>query len=309
MSLSSLFDTFSRRKQEPPGDSEHITQEFRNRVILLCIETFSSHDAFGRPDELFWSEIHRKIIYLYGQAIPISGLTGSPKDAVIAFLAECEAGKFLDFVELLFKSEFIGDSGTHWRTIVDNINTFLQVDELPYFLTGFIFPSQSGYVITDSGEYRPAEVESYPQVIRRDSTVLHNTAIEPTLHLLANPIFSSANSEFLEALAHYRKSEYADCLSKCGSSLESVMKIICHRKKWPYNQTDTAGPLLETIIRESVLEGFFKEPLMLVGTIRNRLSSAHGAGTQQRAVPKHKAAFAINTTASAILLLVEETNP
>ena len=304
MSLSSLFDTFSRRKQEPHRDSEHITHEFRQRVILLCIETASSFGGFGPSSEHFWSEIYRKIIYLYGRTISTSGVAASPKDDIIKFLTECETENFLDFVELFVKSKPISDSGKRWSAIVDNINTFFQVDELPYFLTGFIFQSQSSYGIVET-----YPVESYPRVIRRDSTVLHNTAIEQSLSLLENPMFSSANSEFLEALGHYRKCEYADCLSKCGSSLESVMKIICHRKKWPYNQSDTAGPLLEAIVRESGLEGFFREPLILVGTIRNRLSSAHGAGTQQRAVPKHKAAFAINATASAILLLVEETNP
>ena len=308
MSLSSLFDVFSRRKQKSHRYSENITQEFRTRVIQLCVDTFST-------DQDFWPEIHRNMTYLYGQVIPTRGFPDSPGREVIDFLSGCEEEKFFDFVELLFKLERIVSARTRWREIVNNTNTFLQEDGLPYHLTGFVFSPQSdcpgvpGYVITSAGALQPAEVESYPQVIRRENTVLHNTSIEPTLRLLANPMFSSANSEFLEALGHYRKSEYADCLSKCGSSLESVMKIICHRKKWPYNQTGTAGPLLETIIRESGLEGFFKEPLMLVGTIRNRLSSAHGAGTQQRAVPKHKAAFALNATASAILLLVEETNP
>ena len=57
------------------------------------------------------------------------------------------------------------------------------------------------------------------------------------------------------------------------------------------------------------LESFFKQPMMLIATIRNRLSSVHGAGTEPRDVPKHVAQYTINATASAILLLVEETNP
>ena len=87
------------------------------------------------------------------------------------------------------------------------------------------------------------------------------------------------------------------------------MKIICDRKKWPYKQTDTAETLLNIIFGKTGMESFFNQPIMLVATMRNRLSSAHGAGTQQRNVPEHRAQFAVNATASAILLLVHETNP
>jgi hypothetical protein len=45
---------------------------------------------------------------------------------------------------------------------------------------------------------------------------------------------------------------------------------------------------------------------MIVATLRNRLSKAHGAGVQIRNVPRHLAAYALNSTAAAILLLVAE---
>ena len=135
-------------------------------------------------------------------------------------------------------------------------------------------------------------------------------AIKPTLTFLqTHSAFVQADQEFLEALRHYRKGEYRDCVLKCGNSFESVMKIICNRKQWPYKQTDTAQKLLTTILSRSTLDSFFEQPIMLIATIRNRLSTAHGAGTQQKTVPKHVANYVINATASAILLLVDETNP
>ena len=87
------------------------------------------------------------------------------------------------------------------------------------------------------------------------------------------------------------------------------MKVICDRKKWPYKQTNTAETLLNIIFGKTGMESFFNQPIMLVATMRNRLSSAHGAGTEPRNVAKHLAQYTINATASAILLLVEETNP
>jgi hypothetical protein len=49
-----------------------------------------------------------------------------------------------------------------------------------------------------------------------------------------------------------------------------------------------------------------EQPLSIVATLRNRLSKSHGAGIQQRDIPPHIAKYAINATAAAILLLVEQ---
>jgi hypothetical protein len=135
---------------------------------------------------------------------------------------------------------------------------------------------------------------------------LHRIAIQPTLQLLSGPDYVAANKEFLEALEEFRKGDYGDCLTKCGSSFESVLKIICTRKNWPYGTTDTAAPLLKTVITNSGLESFFEQPLLQVATLRNKLSKSHGAGVTTRFVSKSKAEFAINATASAILFLVNE---
>ena len=177
----------------------------------------------------------------------------------------------------------------------------------PYHLTSFVYAQ--GATTTPYSTTQSKTVESYPQVIRRDSDILHETAIEPTLTLLSRPVFTSANEEFLDALKDFRDGDYRDCVVKCGSSLESVMKIICDRKGWPYQQTDPAAKLLSQILPNSTLDTFFEQPIMLIATIRNRLGKAHGAGTQQKAVSRHVASYVINATASAILLLVEETKP
>jgi hypothetical protein len=126
------------------------------------------------------------------------------------------------------------------------------------------------------------------------------------LELLQHPKYSSVNSEFLEALEDYRKGDLGDCLVKCSSAFESVLKILCNRKGWRYNHTDTASMLIKTLLANTRLESYFEPVFMIVGTLRNRLSKAHGAGTAQRNVPRHVARYAINSTASAILLIIEE---
>jgi hypothetical protein len=151
------------------------------------------------------------------------------------------------------------------------------------------------------------KLTAYPRVIRKDSEALHRTAIQPTLELLRGSEFEAANREFLEASEDFRKADYGDWLTKCGSAFESVLKIVCARRKWPYSETDTASPLLKTVIGKSGLESFFEQPLILVATLRNKLSKSHGAGLTSRDVSEAKAEYAINATAAAILFLVKET--
>ena len=250
----------------------------------------------------FWSGIREQLLYIHGRQTLSSPRRANPNTDVFDFLASCSDEHFLDFIELVFQSESIWseldpktDNPVDVHALHGNVNAFLEVDDLPYYLTGF--------TVADG------KIAAYPQVIRRDSEVLHESAIEPTLTLLSGPIFASANEEFLDALKDFRDGDYRDCVLKCGSSLESVMKLICDRRGWPYQQTDTAGPLLKHILPQTMLDSYFEHPIMLIATIRNRLSTAHGAGTQLKTVPKHVANYVINATASAILLLVDETNP
>ena len=292
INLPHLFNVFSNRPQPSTKADKSLTVEFRNRIVFLCRDTFDSPD--------FWREVHHKLQYLHGRQFLSAKRSSDSLEDVANFFGECSDKHFLDFVELIFQPHQQSISA---RGLVRVVNEFLKLDDLPYSLTDFV------WVPERDSPYSAMNLVAYPHIIRRDNEVLHNTAIEPTLTLLTNPAFTSANKEYLEALAHYRKTEYADCLSKCGSSFESVMKVICDLKSWSYKQTDTASTLLSTILPKTSLDTFFKEPLTLIATVRNRLSSAHGAGTAQRVVSKQVANYAINATASAILLLVEETNP
>ena len=111
----------------------------------------------------------------------------------------------------------------------------------------------------------------------------------------------------MEALEDYRKGDYGDCLTKCGSAFESTMKIICSKKNWSYKQIDTAAALLDIIKDNTNIESYMFETFKLVATLRNRQSKAHGAGTQPKNVSPNTARYALGATATAVLFLVEET--
>lgn len=139
-------------------------------------------------------------------------------------------------------------------------------------------------------------------LLRLDNQTTHQNTIRPALALLNKKEFKAANAEYLAAFAHYNKCEYDDCVTDCCKAFESTLKIICTRHRWPHKPTDTAGPLVEVYAAGSGIDPFFKQPLMLIATIRNRLG-AHGAGTTPVKVPQHYAKYALDATAAAVLLL------
>lgn len=96
-------------------------------------------------------------------------------------------------------------------------------------------------------------------------------------------------------------------MTKVGSAFESVLKVICATRGWSYSDNETAAPLLKKVLTQAGLESFWEQPLTIVATMRNRLSSAHGAGTAPRNITPARCDYAISATAAAMLLLAQET--
>ena len=315
-----MLDVYSRRDKTSDGVKEQLTQEFKNRVSVLSFNTFhKDHDIW----EAFWNDLYTRLLYVLGQPMPVPQDTPrshyKAQQAILNYvLKNCSDAKFFDYIETVCRSDFIWpmNQSTIKLSIgpyfVDGVNEFLKFDDLPFHLTDFEFHrDRQGHISLRPTTSTPSTplIVTYPQIIRRDSDILHTTAIKPTLTLLRQSGFASANKEFLEALADYRSGDFDDCVAKCGSSFESVMKIICASKGWPYQENNTAETLLDTIMSKTKLKPFFKHSMMSIASIRNQLGSAHGAGTESRETARHVAQYAINATASAILLLVGEANP
>ncbi len=299
MDFSNIFNVFSRRPRPANEKSTPLTPEFRSRVFLLWIRTFPRGDSgsWASVRSGLWSDVYDKLLYSLGRPRLSNRHTLTLDGDLNNFVDECSDEHFLDFIEFSFQSQAVFECDVPVGDLISAINSFFQEDSLPFFLTEFTVVESQGGV----------RLEGYPRIIRRDSEVLHQTALEPALVLLRGSDFGETNKEFLRALTDYRKGDYGDCVTKCGSALESVMKIICERKGWPTQRN--ASKLLNTVLSNTDLPEFLKQPLNQVAVIRNELGSAHGAGTQPREVSRHLAQYAINVTASAILLLVEDTNP
>jgi hypothetical protein len=304
-----IFESFSSRPEASSKPDHEIPNTTRNRVLRWVAELYSNRRSdlgvIGKGDYNgeFWSEVERRILFRTGR-----GYLGDSRDSrdIFPYLHACPGKEFLDFLEDIFNADAFFHVSIGDDKLIDELNGLLCLDNLPYHVTRFVKET----VHETSGRFAGSNIiytRQFPKVIMKESQTLHNTAIEPALTLLQRPHFQNANKEYLAALEDYRKEDYGDCLTKCGSAFESVLKVICARKRWSYKETDNASTLIKTVLSNTKLDNYFESLLMIVATLRNKMSSAHGAGTTAKERARHLALYALNATGSAILLVAQET--
>ena len=101
----------------------------------------------------------------------------------------------------------------------------------------------------------------------------------------AGPRFEVADEEFRSAVNECGNGGYADCPVKRGSAFESVLKVMRESDGRSFDETDAAGRLTRTVVERSSLDSFFREPLALMATTRNRVERRGGG---RRAVERRK---------------------
>ena len=311
--IAKFHDVFSRRRVSlgTPKPTKTLDDATRSSIVMLYIDMAKGAFPGGRrstglpPFHDFWPEVHSALRYKFSRPIlskrqsaqnqPLRD--GEEVTDTVAFLLECVTDHFLDFLELSFKISHPLGHG-----LIDAINQIFQVHGEPYTLTGFVREELEEEGSMFGG--RVINTLSYPQVIFTEDEVVHEEAVAPALSLLGRPYFQAANWEFLDGLRHYRTASYKECLSSCASSLESVLKVICQQKKWPYGESNTLGLLMDIVVPNLGFESAFKESFKIVATIRNRSSSSHGGGAVPRNPDQKLARYAVAHTASIIVLLV-----
>lgn len=308
--LQALQRVFSRRyTQEHLNGLEDIPHTSRFRTVHV-FQNFLAQFSYG--DGRIWVQVHSALQQLHGRnALSAAWQSRSQamldrEDDLFRFLSECEPEYYFDFVELMFRVSAGQEELGAFSDVTDSLNLALSLDGSPYRVTAAIFEEddRSNYQGSSALLASSSGAVSYPQVIKVEEDVAHAEAISPALEILGKPHFQAANDEFRKALINYRKGDYAACLTDCGSSLESVLKVICSRKGLHYSENDTASTLIETVVPGLSMEGFFTQPWTLLATLRNRLSSSHGGGTQPRAPERHFAQYGLTSIAAVIVLVV-----
>ena len=150
------------------------------------------------------------------------------------------------------------------------------------------------------------------RIYRIDSELIHSEVVKPVLVLLHGSNFRGAQSEYLSAHQHYRNGKYKEALVDGLKAMESTMKVICDKRKWPYDSNATCKKLFDVCFEHGLIPSYWTQHFSAirstlesgVPSARNRLGG-HGQGKDVVQVPGFLVSFVLHQTASAIVFLVE----
>ncbi len=149
------------------------------------------------------------------------------------------------------------------------------------------------------------------EVLRVDTPALTENAVKPALTLLADPAFAQVEEEFRKAMESHRGNQPGEAIAWANAAFESTMKVVLRERKVPFNDGDTAKPLIAKVVAipsliPSHLTNYannLTEVFQALPTARNKAPPAHGAGTNPPKVTRDDASFAVNLAATFIVFL------
>ena len=249
----------------------------------------------------YFEEAGKRALAQYGRLMTKRN-HNSIYDAASDHFRNCEDELALDFIELLFQvwpQSLLGP-------MVDEINRIFQDEGIGYELTP-LREIDLGEIVNrfEGSGGRRFEYE-FPKVIRKDSEYLHKEVVRPCLEALGRPGLETALSEMMKAHEAYRKLQYEDAITDAASAFESTLKTICSKRGWTYNpDKDTLSPLVKACNANSLFPSFYVPIFEAVGTLRNKMSDAHGRGPKPLyTVSKEHADHMIQMTSAHITFLV-----
>lgn len=305
-----VLDIFSKRQKKLRGDTpdvyiyDQLPQALKVQIVHIWRATLGNETEYRNVDfgvQRVYKAIVEPLCREYGTFI----LPGTKKqydrnylqELVEYLLNQNDAELALDAVEISFR---VIDGITRRWEYLHRQNASKYADDAISELNARFLEHGVGFQFENR------------EIIRIDSEIIHNEAVKPALVLLRAAEYAGAQSEFLTAHEHHRHGRAKEALTECLKALESVMKVICTKRNWPYDTNATAKGLLEAVFQNGLVPALLNQHFSAlratleagVPTVRNRLGG-HGQGTQVTQVPDHLVAYTLHLTASAIVFLAE----
>ena len=294
-----ITDIFSKRQKKLDNDAidvyeyEKIPYTLKVQAIHIFQELLDAE--YSNKDKICF-DIHKILCKEYGVFTLIESAR-SYEDAIFDFLVKTkDYQKALDIIELLYRyfsyllKEKYKYNDTHTEMINDAIAELNE--RFKENAIGYSFESD--------------------KAIKIDSKFIHSEIVKPTLKILNNSMYQGANEEFLKAHEHYRHNRYKECLNECLKSFESIMKTICDKHNWTYDQNDTSKKLIKICFDNNLIPIYLQTQFSSlqqlfesgIPTIRNK-NSGHGQGVQPIQVTDDIASYMLHLTATNLLFLAE----
>ena len=163
------------------------------------------------------------------------------------------------------------------------------------------------FIIQEGSQHRGSyQIEG--QVVRVDSQYYHAEVMKPTLQMLYNSRFKKAEKVFLDAHKHYLKGEGWQAVAGCGVALTEVLKEICRKRKWAFNEKRAdIRSLVNVVLSEGLVDSKLHRGVFdhLRGLLWDGVPPARNEAVHESVeFPVESVAFVLHVTASAIVYLV-----
>ncbi len=307
-----VINIFSKRQKKKRGEvpdiytHDQLPMTLKVQIVQIIIDTIGKSKGYGYTDDVgkFYDLIHKVLCREYGvfRLDNPRHVDNDPQKQVLNFFLEnTDIEKNIDVIELIFRYIKLDLSKNYARYARDNDVKSSPFDSIAELNTRF---KENGIGYSFEGS----------EIIRIDSTYIHQEVTKNTLNLLWDDRFAGANDEYLAAHDHYKHKRNKECLIECLKAMESTMKIICREKGWTYNENDTASKLIKIMFENEILPTYiqnqFTSLLSLlqsgIPTIRNRLGG-HGQGQTVKKVDDGVTRYGLNLTGSNIIFLIEQS--
>lgn len=307
----SIFDLFSKRQKKLRGEVpdvytyDSIPQPLKVQIIHIWRDALGGESKYNNDSYYGTYNAYKFIVDALCREYGIFSLPGSRDHGNRHYINELdnfllqqhEPEKVLDAVELSFR--YI-DRITRDFNYLRLSNASERADAAIGELNSRFREHGVGYQFVDG------------EIIRVDSEMIHAEIVIPALALLRGTEYAGAQAEFLKAHEHYRHGHAKEALTECLKAMESVMKVICGKRKWKHDPNATSKALVQVLFDNGLIPKFWEQHFSAlrstlesgVPTGRNRLGG-HGQGTTVVQVPSFLVAYMLHLTATTILFLCE----
>lgn len=300
-----MFDLLSKRIKNASGEPEvyvydNLPKEFRNQIYYIMKDVIEPYCSYGSGN--LWNTLHdmfarEKGLKKLGSYEVIWEAYGEHN--VEEYLDYSSTMDLLDFIDFTFNifDKLLREIKPEYEY---NYNPSKKIDDAITELNFRFRQHGLGYEFANG------------EIIRIDSTFIHNNIIKPALKLIYDEGFSGAEEEMRRAFEYRRKVDNKNAILEAGKAFESTMKAICDKKGYLYNKDkDTAQKLIEILESNNFYPAYMTAHLTSVRTtlrtgvpvVRNK-NAGHGQGSAIVDVPDEFAEYALNLAASNIVLLV-----
>lgn len=309
-----VFDLYSKRRKRQLGGAsdvftyDDIPRDLRTQIIHVW------NDAIGEPalSEFYEDEIREayqeiaKILRREYSVFQLGSRSINPNDPRYAkddlcdwLLAVKDSGRVLDAIELSFR--FIERICSKYNYAGRGDRAEATAKEALEELNIRFREHGVGYQYSDG------------QIVRVDSQLIHKEVVVPALTVLRGKDYKNAQEEFLSAYEHFRHGKKQEALVDCYKCFESTMKVICTKRKWPFDPKAAAKDLVNVCLSNGLIPPYWQGHF---GGLRSVLESAistphnrqagHGAGAGVAPeVPDELVSYVLHMTAATVLFLSE----